>query len=336
MSEIILITGGAGCLGQHIIKHLQQSEGASKIKEIRVLDLVPYEKRLEYKERFPVKSVIGDICTVDSNLKEAFKDVHTVFHCAAFISISFPPKIEQLERVNVTGTENVLNLCIENNVKFLIYTSDILVTLIPFTKMGMFGAITVALRFPIMYGEEDRTCFTKLIELSEKWNGQIPKIAGDGGKHQLIYAGNAAWGHICARNTLLSESPEKVAGLPVSLTDESPIYDITRFANVMIARNSDVLKIRPSSWKIPFLVGFILAMIYEFFVGLLNKVTGYQLDYSPKIMISYCGSLTLSRMRASIQMDYDPPYTPEDAMKQSAKWYEKWYLEEFKVKKKAT
>lgn len=29
----------------------------------------------------------------------------------------------------------------ENNVKFLIYTSDILVTLIPFTKMGMFGAI---------------------------------------------------------------------------------------------------------------------------------------------------------------------------------------------------
>uniref|UniRef100_A0A336N122 CSON010444 protein n=1 Tax=Culicoides sonorensis TaxID=179676 RepID=A0A336N122_CULSO len=302
MSEIILITGGAGCLGQHIIKHLQQSEGASKIKEIRVLDLVPYEKRLEYKERFPVKSVIGDICTVDSNLKEAFKDVHTVFHCAAFISISFPPKIEQLERVNVTD----------------------------FLK-------TVALRFPIMYGEEDRTCFTKLIELSEKWNGQIPKIAGDGGKHQLIYAGNAAWGHICARNTLLSESPEKVAGLPVSLTDESPIYDITRFANVMIARNSDVLKIRPSSWKIPFLVGFILAMIYEFFVGLLNKVTGYQLDYSPKIMISYCGSLTLwSRMRASIQMDYDPPYTPEDAMKQSAKWYEKWYLEEFKVKKKAT
>lgn len=39
-------------------------------------------------------------------------------------------------------------------------------------------------------------------------------------------------------------------------------------------------------------------------------------------------------MRASIQMDYDPLYTPEDAMKRSAKWYEKWYLEEFKNKKK--
>lgn len=40
-----------------------------------------------------------------------------------------------------------------------------------------------------MYGEEDRQCFSKLIAVSEKWNGQIPKIAGDGGKHQLIYAG---------------------------------------------------------------------------------------------------------------------------------------------------
>lgn len=48
---------------------------------------------------------------------------------------------------------------------------------------------TVALRFPLMYGEEDRQCFSKLIAVSEKWNGQIPKIAGDGGKHQLIYAG---------------------------------------------------------------------------------------------------------------------------------------------------
>lgn len=53
---------------------------------------------------------------------------------------------------------------------------------------------TVALRFPIMYGEEERVCFTKMIALSEKWNGQIPKIAGDGGKHQLIYAGMFKFG----------------------------------------------------------------------------------------------------------------------------------------------
>lgn len=34
-----------------------------------------------------------------------------------------------------------MNLCVENNVKNLIYTSDILVTFVPFTKMGMFAAI---------------------------------------------------------------------------------------------------------------------------------------------------------------------------------------------------
>lgn len=61
----------------------------------------------------------------------------------------------------------------------------------------------------------------------------------------------------------------------------------------MLTRNSDVLKVRPTSWKIPFLLAFIVAMVFEFFVGLLNKVTGYQLEYSPKTIISYCGSLTL-------------------------------------------
>lgn len=48
---------------------------------------------------------------------------------------------------------------------------------------------TVALRVPIMYGEEDRTCFNKIIEVAENWNGQIPRFAGDGGKHQIMYAG---------------------------------------------------------------------------------------------------------------------------------------------------
>lgn len=41
----------------------------------------------------------------------------------------------------VIGTRNVINLCVENNVKTLIHTSDTLVTFVAFTKMGMFAAI---------------------------------------------------------------------------------------------------------------------------------------------------------------------------------------------------
>ena len=43
-THIVLVTGGTGCLGQHLIGLLQTH--ASYITEIRVLDLRPYENKL--------------------------------------------------------------------------------------------------------------------------------------------------------------------------------------------------------------------------------------------------------------------------------------------------
>ncbi len=42
--EVILVTGGAGFVGQHVVKLLQ--ERGQNIKEIRVFDILPYEDRL--------------------------------------------------------------------------------------------------------------------------------------------------------------------------------------------------------------------------------------------------------------------------------------------------
>lgn len=50
--------------------------------------------------------------------------------------------------------------------------------------------LTTAIRPPIIYGEEDSWYFPSLIKISEKFNGKIPRIAGAGGKHQTVYAGN--------------------------------------------------------------------------------------------------------------------------------------------------
>ena len=43
-SYIVLVTGGTGCLGQHLIGLLQTH--ATYVTEIRVLDLRPYENKL--------------------------------------------------------------------------------------------------------------------------------------------------------------------------------------------------------------------------------------------------------------------------------------------------
>ena len=42
--DVVLVTGGAGFLGQHIIRVLQ--ERGDDVREIRVLDRIPYENKL--------------------------------------------------------------------------------------------------------------------------------------------------------------------------------------------------------------------------------------------------------------------------------------------------
>lgn len=47
---------------------------------------------------------MGDICQQDA-VEDAFKGVDTVFHCAALVSLQYPPNFKELERVNVDGKD---------------------------------------------------------------------------------------------------------------------------------------------------------------------------------------------------------------------------------------
>lgn len=53
---IIIIPGGSGFLGQHIIKELNQR--VDGVREIRVLDIVPFEKKLGGKKKLKLNYLI--------------------------------------------------------------------------------------------------------------------------------------------------------------------------------------------------------------------------------------------------------------------------------------
>ena len=70
-----------------------------------------------------VEWVKGDVEDVD-DMYELTEGIDIVFHCAAIVSYHKKEASRMLE-VNINGTKNVVNACIENEVKHLIHISSI-------------------------------------------------------------------------------------------------------------------------------------------------------------------------------------------------------------------
>lgn len=106
---IALVTGGSGFIGRYLIDNL-----LSKKYKVRTISRKPMENK-------KVNSYKGDI-TKPETLKSAFKDVDVVFHNAAFAMDQGYKK--KIYNINVEGTRNVAELCIQYNISRLIFTSS--------------------------------------------------------------------------------------------------------------------------------------------------------------------------------------------------------------------
>lgn len=124
---MVLVTGGTGLVGAHLLLHLVENE--ESVRAIyRNLNTVQKTKNLFslYKKETLFKKIDwiqADIIDVPS-LEMAFEKVDYVYHCAALIS--FDPKDEDaLRKTNIEGTANIVNFCIANGVKKLCFLSSI-------------------------------------------------------------------------------------------------------------------------------------------------------------------------------------------------------------------
>ena len=114
----VLVTGGAGFIGSHIVEHFQ-----GKADEIRVLDNLRsgYRKNLQGLEHTFIEGSITDRAVV----REAVDGVDYVFHMAAMISVpeSMGKPIECVE-INTTGTLVVLEEAAKAGVKKMCFSSS--------------------------------------------------------------------------------------------------------------------------------------------------------------------------------------------------------------------
>lgn len=126
---MILVTGGTGLVGSHLLyKLVSNNEPVRAIyRRAHKLELV---KRVFGYYSQDVEILFSKIDWIEADitdvpkLSEAFKGVTYVYHCAAFVSFE-PDKYHQLRKINIEGTANVVNLCVANKVKKLCYVSSI-------------------------------------------------------------------------------------------------------------------------------------------------------------------------------------------------------------------
>ena len=126
---MILVTGGTGLVGSHLLYHLV-CEG-NRVRAIyRLGSKIDDVKRIF---RFYDPDSLGlfeNIEWVEADLSDYFaledvlKDVKQVYHSAAMVSFN-PQESDKMLKTNTEGTANLMNACLVNKVEKVCYISSI-------------------------------------------------------------------------------------------------------------------------------------------------------------------------------------------------------------------
>ncbi len=126
---MILVTGGTGLLGSHLLLKLTE-------KNSRIKALFRNEKKREIVRRLflyydpengqnryeTIEWILCDVLDVDT-LHETMVDCKYVYHCAAIVSFQKRDFFTMM-KTNRQGTANIVNSCLENGILKLCYVSS--------------------------------------------------------------------------------------------------------------------------------------------------------------------------------------------------------------------
>ncbi len=115
------ITGATGFIGTHVVKYLVEDGWDIVILKRENSDIS------EFKDLKNISYVIGDITDKKSLQDGMPENVDVVYHIAGSVA-NMPHHLEHTRYdINVKGTKNIVDVCLEKKVGRLVYTSTVLV-----------------------------------------------------------------------------------------------------------------------------------------------------------------------------------------------------------------
>jgi len=225
----IVVIGGAGFIGSHLVEELLKED----VAKVVVYDNFSRGRRENIEQALRdqrVSAFEGDITHTDV-LGKALEGADFVFHLAALWLLHCYEYPRAAFQVNVGGTFNVLEACVANRIKKLIYSSsasvygDALETPMseshPYNNRTFYGATKIAgehmcrafnerygldyvgLRYMNVYGprQDYRGAYTSVImkTLDRLDQGLPPVVYGDGSQsYDFIHVRDAGRANVCA------------------------------------------------------------------------------------------------------------------------------------------
>ena len=226
-----MVIGGAGLIGSHVVEELLKED----VREVIVYDNFcrGTHENLQQALKDPrcrIFEIGGDILQTDI-LDMAMKGIDGVIHLAALWLLQCYEYPRAAFDVNIRGTFNVLEACVNNNIKRLVYSSSASVygdaveepmtEAHPYNNWTFYGATKIAsehmfrafhkrydlqgvgLRYMNVYGarQDYKGAYIAVMMkiLDNLDNGKPPLVYGDGSQaYDFIYVSDTAKANVCA------------------------------------------------------------------------------------------------------------------------------------------
>lgn len=295
-SETVLVVGGAGFLGRHIVRRLLEHPRFRD--HVRVFDL--RDPQIPGVE----KAITGDLRKAE-DVVAAVSGADVVIHVATATPTSENALDKELmDGVNVRGTYNVVEACRHAGVRRLVYTSSASVVFTGHDLDGVDEAstpyaakphdhytatkiegerivlaandarlATCALRPSGIFGEGDTVMVPTMVRQAKA--GKMKYIIGTGRNlWDLTYVGNVAQAHVLAAEKLSVGSA--AAGEAFFITNQEPVPFWSFTGDLLEGLGYD----RPSR-RLPLGLVLTLAMLFEYVIRpLLSPIVKLSSDFT--------------------------------------------------------
>ena len=273
----ILVTGGGGFLGSSVCRQLA-GQGHKVIAIQR--------SAAKHLEAHGIQSIRGDITSFES-LQQAAEGCEAIIHTAGKAGVWGKP--EDYRRINVGGTQNVLECCRQLEIPYLVHTSSPSVVHSGGDILGGDESIPIASHFSAPYPETKaeaekrvvaanretlKTCALRphliwgpgdphiLPRLAEKARGGSIALPAPEKIIDTIFVENAARAHVMALQELAADA--RCAGKAYFVTNNEPLPQGEIISRLLAAIGMDV-KIRAVPASVAKAAGAVLETAWKTF-----------------------------------------------------------------------